>query len=143
MKPHIIILIAVFFMSACESTSFRDKTEDCTYSNCNSIEPMDCDLTVYFTRTSQTPNPRIFVILGDYEDYNVIDTILTNQRDAKDSKSITVSVNFTYTLVAEYFRGDDTIYAIDANYVYKKSRRECDSTCWKVENKIFNLKLKK
>lgn len=146
MRKSIIYLAVLFtlLMFSCENYQKGMYYDDeCDYSNCNGYEPYDVFLDIRFSRTEQTPNPNIYIMLGDFEDMHIIDTIKTDTIENYIFwTEILVPLNYNYTVFAEYFKGDDTIAVIDANFVFKDSYYECDSTCWRVNNENFNVKLK-
>ncbi len=139
-----LILIFSFLIFSCDKKkSFYDDYEECDYSNCISVEPYYADLRISFSRTAENPNPKIYVMRGFFENQNFIDTICTDSlEDYLFYAELFVPLNYNYTLAAEYFVDDDTIWVIDGKYVYKKFYYECDSTCWNTYNTNFNLKLK-
>lgn len=143
-KINVIIVLTALLLNSCNNkmkSYYYD--DDCDYYNCNSVEPFYTYLEIDFSRTLENPNPNIYIMLGDFEDNNIIDTIKTDTiEDYLFSTETSVLLNYNYTVYAEYYVGNDTILAIDGAFVHKESYTECDSTCWKVKNNYFNVKLK-
>ncbi len=143
----IIILIIVFLsiFNACSKNNIKGYyyEDDCDYYSCNSVEPFFVDIDVLFSRTAENPNPTIYLMLGNFEDNKIIDTFYTDSvEDYLFRMDISVPLNMKYTVFAEYYVDNDTIVAIDGDFVHKDSYTECDSTCWKTYNTRFNVKLK-
>ncbi|MBN2890307.1 MAG: hypothetical protein JXL97_00435 [Bacteroidales bacterium] len=143
-KIFLSLSIIALLLSSCENTAksmYYD--EECDYSNCDGYEPFYTYLDIRFSRTNENPNPLIYIMIGDFEEQNIIDTIKTDTiENYMFWTEIEVPLNFNYTVCAEYLIGDDTIMVIDGNYVYKKTHYVCDSTCWDTYNENFNVKLK-
>ncbi len=140
---YILILGLLFVNISCQNNSSVLKSdEDCNYYNCDGNEPFFAVLEIKISRTSETPNPIIYVLEGNFEQANYIDTIETSFFDSNISEiTYTVPLNHNYTLLAEYFRANDTIAVLDKQFVHKKVRTVCDSLCWKVHNTDFDLRL--
>ena len=141
-------IIFIFFavLGACDyHLSLQDEGDGtCDYSSCNTREPHIAVLEVKFTRTPEQRSPRIFLLSGRFEEGNYIDTISTDTVPAYRSYVlIPVDVDHYYTVVGEYLRADDTIYAIDGAYVSKSFYYLCDSVCWEIKGNKLNIKLKK
>ena len=141
MRWLVFVFLAVLI--GCNS-NYKDgwESDDCDYSDCNTVEPVSAFVSIKFTRNEANPNPTIYVMRGFFDNGVIIDTIKTDTVSAFEA-DLTLPVNFQYTFFTKYVDGNDTIIAIDGAYVRKKSRTECDSICWSVENTIFNIKLKK
>ncbi len=148
MKAVSRILILFTFVFGLVSCAYRlgidgDTSDECDYSSCNSQEPTIAVLEVKFTRSLVQRSPFIFLMVGRYEDQNYLDTIKTDTVPAyRDFVYIPVDVNHYYTVVAQYFRDSDTIYAIDGSYVFKTFYYMCDSICWQIKGNRLNVKLK-
>ncbi len=145
MRKLPILLLLVLSLVACNTrlSLMDDGTEGCDYSQCNSQEPQFAVLNVKFTRSIVQRNPNIFLMVGRFEDQNYLDTIRTDTVPAyRDFVMIPVDIDHYYTVVAQYIRGKDTIYAIDGSYVYKTFYYQCDSVCWQIKGYNLNVKLK-
>ena len=142
-KMRWLIFLLLVVLLGCNS-NYKDgwESDDCDYSDCNTLEPVSADISVRFTRNESNPTPTIYVMRGFYDNGVIIDTIKTDTVSAFTA-DLVLPVDFQYTFFTKYIDGKDTIIAIDGGYVAKKSRTECDSICWTVENTNFNIKLKK
>lgn len=137
------IFLFLTILVACNSDYKNNwESDDCNYSDCNTVEPVFADVSVTFTRNEANPSPTIYVKRGFYDNGVIIDTIKTDTVSGFWA-DIMLTVDFQYTFYTKYIDGKDTIIAIDGGYVRKKSRKECDTICWSVENTMFNIKLKK
>ncbi len=145
MKKLFFLLLFVLSLISCTSKLglVDTSSDECDYSQCNSQEPGRVNLEVKFTRSAVQRSPKIFLLLGRFEEQNYLDTISTDTVPAyRDYVLIPVDVDHYYSVVAEYFRGDDTIYALDGSYVFKTFYYLCDSICWQVKGNSLNIKLK-
>ncbi len=131
----ILFFIILTYSISCDNNSnYND--QDCDYTNCITQEPTAAQLKIFFNY-----KPIIYLCIGNYENCIYIDTINTDTIKT-DSLNYWVPFNNKYTVIAQYIRNQDTIYAIDSKYVYKTSYQECDSICWETVNSDFNVKLK-
>ena len=139
----IFLLIIIFFVACAQDNlkDFDDYDDDCNYENCNTQEPFFTDLEIKFTRNAENPSPEIYLLLDKYEDNEIIDTINTDSISG-DIAWINVAIGQYYTVYTVYHENNDTIVAIDGNFVLKETYTECDSLCWQVKNTVFNIKLK-
>ncbi len=141
MKWFSLTLAVLLFVSGCY-TGMQKQTE---YCGCNTEEPSDGLLTVYFTRTEEQRSPDILLLSGFYEENQVMDTIPTDTVPAyRNYTAFSVPVDHYYTVVAVYYRDSDTIYAIDGDYLAKQRYydADCDTICWKISGNNLNVKLK-
>ena len=141
----IYFLLIVSMALSCNTNNFKDFDDDdydCDYSTCNTVEPFYADIKVKFSRDIDNPAPVIYLLSGYYEENKILDTIATDTI-SDNYIYINVAVGHQYTVYTVYKSGNDTIVAIDGNFVTKESYEMCDSLCWEVENTVFNIKLKK
>lgn len=147
MKTQYSLLVLILLFSACSNQvksnydGVSSDYSDCDYYNCDSEEPFSTQIYVKFTRNSENPNPVIYLKNGYYDSGEVVDTFKTISI-AGNVANFNVSLNQQYTVYTDYKLGDKNITAIDGKLVMKKSRVECDSTCWSITNTVFNIKLK-
>ena len=144
-KIFTIIVLLFSIMLSCNKNDTKGyySDDDCDYYSCNSIEPYYVDIDIIFSRTAENPNPIIYLMSGNFEANNIIDTIFTDSIENYLFRTeISVPLNYNYTVFAEYYDGEDTIVVIDGDFVHKESYVECDSVCWKTYNTSFNVKLK-
>ncbi len=134
---YLSVFIILFVISSCNTDSYYSD-EDCDDFICNSEEPFEAILYVNFTKNTENPNPKILLLEGEFEEFNVIDTLSTDE----DKLELNVAINQFYTVVAYYLSGNDTIVAIDGDDVKKKSNSECGYECWKITDGSVNVKLK-
>ena len=145
MKRFFAFLFVILSLISCSKSLglMDDGTEQCDYSDCNSQEPSIAVLHVKFSRSPAQMSPNIFLMIGRFEAQNYLDTIRTDTVPAyRDFVLIPVDVDHYYTVVAQYIRQDDTIFAIDGSYVYKTFYYLCDSICWQIKGNSLNIKLK-
>ncbi|MBN2663687.1 MAG: hypothetical protein JXR68_08570 [Bacteroidales bacterium] len=138
----IIISISVTIFS-CNSSNLKDYDDDCTNFYCETNEPYYTDINIKFSRTTECPNPTIYIMLGHYGEGTIYKEISTDSlEDYIYDIDVEVSINAYYTIYTKYIVNNDTITAIDGDFVYKESYVECDYECWKIKNKHFNINLK-
>lgn len=138
MKSIFYILSLLTLLSACVNSGQYYDEESCADFYCDEVEPYSAYLYISYTKNSQNPDPLIVLMHGTFEDNNILDT-LENENTYFEHEVLT---NNRYTVVAQYFEGNDTILAIDEGYVEKESYYECGYLCWKVKNATINVKLK-
>ena len=140
----IIFLVLLIFASCRFNLLLQDDQEQYSnYFNCNTTEPKVAFLKVKFTRSPNQRNPLIFLFSGRFEEHLILDTLATDTVPSyRDYILISVEVEHFYTVMARYIRGDDTIYAIDGNYISKSFYYFCDTICWEVNGNKLNIKLK-
>lgn len=132
----ILFLIVVSF--GCNKTSNVD-CENPDYSNCNTVEPVDGNLTILVTKQDKNSRVPLTLYQGKFGSpeglifYDTITVVDTN---------VILELNKNYYAIASYQRDGKTIYAVDGVYLKKESRQECDSTCWSVKNSEIDVRLK-
>ncbi len=137
-KKFISVFFIVLFILGCQTNS-RYFENEC---NCFENEPYNVYVNIFFSRTEQTPNPTIWIMAGEFGENNIIDTIFTDTINNNLSHTeYELALNSNYTICAEYLSGQDTIIVIDGGFLSKTHTPNCDSGCWKIMNKNFNVEL--
>lgn len=131
-----IFLFVIF--ATCNSNKYKTEEYDCDYSDCETVEPMVGDFFIKLTINDENSNVPIYIYKGNYEDNNILDTIFSE----KDELYYEADLDKLYTLVAQYYKGNDTILVFDSKNFEKFSTYYCDSLCWTIKPTNFNLKLK-
>ena len=135
---YLILLCSVAFFIGCNKSSNVD-CENPDYSNCNTIEPENGNITILVTKLEKTSKVPLALYKGKFgspEDLVFYDTI------SVVDTSVVLDLNNDYYAVATYLRNGKTIYAVDGVYFEKKSKQECDSTCWSIKNTEIDVRLK-
>ena len=134
------VSLTLFILSCSDWTngSTDDECEDPDYSDCNTTEPISAPLKISLTINDENPKPEIIVYYGDYEDQIIADTLLPDSENFESMQSI----GEEYSLALKYVHEGDTIVAIDGTKLKKKSKTNCDSTCWTVSGGEIDLRLK-
>jgi len=150
MKNKIFIIFILFIVIfSCDKIqndkNYYDDYEDpCEDFSCDTIEPLYAEIEIKFSRTTENPNPKIYIYTDYYENRKIYDTISTDTvADYYFYFYYNVPVNQYYTIVAEYQKGNDTIFAIDGNFLYTEMNVECNFNCWDIKNHNFNVSLKR
>ena len=139
-KKIIYILFAVFItFSACKDfwNESEDECADPDYSDCDTEEPFSVYIDVAVTVNDENSKVPIKIFMGNYEDNNLYASFDTSAVEFE----YLIPVTDKYTFVVEYYKGNDTILAIDACEIRKKSKTYCDSTCWEVNSASLDLTL--
>lgn len=130
-KISVIFLLIIFF--SCEKQNLVFNCSDCTEN-----EPITADLKIKLDPSS-TELVSINVYEGDIEDNILYKAISTAQSET----TVSVTLNKTYTMTAEYHVSGKTYIAMDSvtpGVMYDKN--QCDNPCYFVYNKTVNLRLK-
>ncbi len=149
MKSKLLIFcLLTIFIFSCDKIQnekdYDDYSDDCSGFTCDTIEPLNAYIEIKFSRTSETENPDIYIYTDYYENRKIYDTLKTDSiSDYYFYTYYNIPVNQYYTIIAEYHKGADTIYAIDGDFIYTEMNVECGYNCWKIKNKYFNVSLKK
>lgn len=111
-------------------------TDECDYTNCNTIYPSQGTMTV---RVSETDDGVPIEIYEGFFDTGILfarDTIRSYEKD------YFLAPEMYYTVVAQYKGNDGTINVIDGGRIHVKSTKMCDSNCYSVQDLTINAKLK-
>jgi hypothetical protein len=127
-----------FLAFSCEEISSNSDCENPDYSNCNTNKPVSGQLNIKLTINSENSNVLISIFRGKLEDYNLYDTVTVTS----GSYSTTVDIDHFYSVTATYKSGDKTIIAVDGDDVKSKSKTNCDSTCYSVQDGSIDVRLK-
>lgn len=140
----IIINISLTIFS-CNASNLKDfdDDDDCTNFTCDTIEPFYTNINIKFSRSNEYPNPTIHIISGHYGEGTIYKEIQTDSLENYIFDiDVEVRINAYYTVYTKYIVNNDTITAIDGDFVYKESYIECDYECWQIKNSHFNISLK-
>ena len=113
--------------------------ENPDYSNCNTIEPINGELTVNVTKLDKTSRVPLSLYKGKFG--NPQELIFSDTVTIVDT-SVILSLNQDYYAVATYVQDGKTIYAVDGVYFEKVSQKECDSICWSIKHNTIDVRLK-
>ncbi|NCO54705.1 MAG: hypothetical protein COS14_14155 [Bacteroidetes bacterium CG02_land_8_20_14_3_00_31_25] len=133
-----LMILFVFVIVSCN----KDYNVDCTtydYSNCNTIEPTNADVTITITKQTKDSKVPVWLYKGKYgnsQELIFFDTILDVET------KFNLQLNNDYYAIAKYYKNEKTIYAIDGSYLKKVGKAVCDSTCWIIKGNIIDLRLK-
>jgi hypothetical protein len=132
------LLIILFAASCTENYSSSSDCEDPDYSNCDTYQPKYGQLIIKVDMNSENPAVPIAVYVGKIEDNSLylLDTATS------ELYSISVDLDYYYSVKASYKSGNKTIIAIDGDDVKSKSYINCDSTCYSVHNGTADVRLK-
>lgn len=137
MNKSIIILISlilIIFQSCLDSY----ETEDCDYENCNTEYPDEGTMTV---RVS-LDNNNMEIPIEIYEGYYDNGILMKKDTIYSSSKNYFMDSEMYFTVKAEYNTPSGKISVIDGGRIRVKSRKECDSTCYSINNLDINVKRK-
>ncbi|MBN2681569.1 MAG: hypothetical protein JXR58_03620 [Bacteroidales bacterium] len=139
MKTKKIILLASLIsvlFSFCEV----EDTEcvDADYSDCDTWEPFWGELVISLTINEENTLVPVTIYRGKIEENQIIKQCSIRT----PTLYYEVPLDEYYTVKAQYKNNGQTIYAIDGDRIYKKSRKYCDSTCWEIKGGYFTLDLK-
>ncbi len=129
----LLIAITVLVINSCLDSYDSD---DCDYTNCNTVYPSQGTMTV---KVSLTESGVPVDIYEGYYDNGILlerDTIYSYERD------YLLAPEMYYTVIAHYESTEDTIHVIDGGRIPINSKRECDSNCYSVKDLTVNVKLK-
>lgn len=132
------------FIFACQDASYKDYDDQCANFTCNTTEPFYANINIRFSKSNDYPSPIIYVMTGHYGEGNVFKEIVT---DSLNNYTLDIDVEITlnayYTVYTQYITDEDTVTAIDGDFVYKESYEECGYDCWKTKNTSFDISLKR
>jgi len=137
------MFFALFVVSSCGTEDYKSYDDDCSNFSCITTEPFYTNINIKFTRTNEQPNPTIYIMTGNYGEGNVFRTVHTDSvANYLFDIDVQVPINTYYTVFTRYIKNNDTITALDGDFVYKESYEECGYNCWKIKNRYFNINLK-
>lgn len=118
-----------------------DDSIDCStydYSDCNTSKPTEGRFYMDFTINAENTSVPLIIYKGKLEqnDIIVIDTIVSQHYDTL------LPIDNYYTATAKYKKGSSVIIAVDGGKISRKSKTNCDSTCWEVKTYTADLRLK-
>lgn len=130
-KISVLFLLTTIF--SCEKQPLVFNCSDCTEQ-----EPITADLVIKLDPSSiEIVNVKVYE--GDIEDNILSRTISTSESEA----TVSVTLNKTYTLTAEYHVSGKTYIAVDSvTPGVKYDKDQCDNPCYFVYNKTINLRIK-
>ncbi len=128
----------MLFLISCN----KDYNVDCStydYSNCNTLEPTNADITITITMQNIYSKVPIWLYKGKFGDNQELiyaDTI------SKAETKFNLQLNQDYYAKAEYIKDGKKIYAVDGSFLKKVGKTICDSTCWIIKGDAIDLRLK-
>ena len=137
-KTNIFLIVVILFILSCSKTSTMD-CENPDYSDCNTIEPINGDLTIIVTKLEKTSEVPLSVYKGKF---GSPDELVFQDTVSNVETVLNLLLNNNYYAVATYQVDGKTINAVDGVSFEKKGTVTCDSTCWKVKNSEIDVRLK-
>lgn len=137
MKGFLLMLLVIIgwvFKSCDRPMIDTESCEDYTYETCNLIKPEKSEFIIRLTPGNNNNKTPLKIIKGYLNDGDtILDTAIYDVLFRYP-----LPLNEYYTVVATYFSGNDTIYAIDGSKHILKEYLLCDSTCYVVkEGKVI------
>jgi len=137
-KSNILFLLLFILLINCNPNKYKTEEYDCDYSNCQTSEPILGNLNIKLTVDEKNKEVPLYLYRGYFEDNIIVDTFFAEN----DEININANLNTLYTIVAEYYKNEDTILVFDSNTIEAFSVAYCDSFCWTVKKTSLNVKLK-
>jgi hypothetical protein len=130
------VLLTTVWMS-CEAW-LNDDDLDPAPADCNEIRPTEGHLSVRYTLNADNPMVSIEIYRGDFENH---DLILKDTLPSTNNPYL-LPIDEYYSVVAKYYRGQDTIIVIDGDDIEADETEYSDKSCWSVDNGNIDVKLK-
>jgi hypothetical protein len=143
MRIKILFCVSMLlFLAVVSCKEYNDTSSvDCNtydFSDCYTSEPYDGRMYVKLTINDENPKVPIAIYQGKLEEN---DLYLTDTVDNEYYDTL-LPIDHFYTIIAEYKRNGEKIFAVDGDEIKKSHAKICDSTCWDVQTGSVNLRLK-
>ena len=138
----LLLLLASGVWNACTENSVElPDVEDCehySYSDCNTVEPVDAPVRFIFTINNQIHHVIFTVYRGTIDEGSVFFTDTTSDSDL----DYYLDVNEYYSAIATYEVDGKQIKVVDGGKLVKASKKVCDSVCWNVNDLVLDLSIR-
>jgi hypothetical protein len=133
----VLLFVFALVISEFDETVSDEDCETYNYSDCNTIEPFEAELSMAFSISKNIRMVPFEIYKGSIEE----NIILLKDTAWSSKVKYTLEIPEYYSVRARYVIDGKTIYTVDGVKMDKKSVQKCDSICWKDSNKELDLTL--
>ncbi len=137
LKKHLVLIYLILVgLSIASCSEYSDV--DCEYydyHDCDTKEPSNLELNLYFTINQEIQSVPFEIYQGTVDE----GTLLLRDTAYDHEVVYSMPVPNTYSVRAIYSKQDRTIYVVDGDKMKAKSQVRCDSTCW--ESTVYKFDL--
>lgn len=128
----IIFVLLVFAIPSCEDPDDYDCDE------CLSERPGVGDLKIKLTINHENPEVPVTVFFDNINGHIIVTDIVNTEMYYVEE----LPLKQYYVVQAKYLVGNDTIYAIDDDFMEPKESYTCEETCWIIKGDVIDVRLK-
>lgn len=128
-----LILAILLLGSACNIENGCDPSQVCLQT-----APEEGQLWVQVNYDSENPQVLLTVFQGEIDHGAVVSSELVNSEDV----FYTLPTQTYYSATARYFRGNDTIFALDGGDMKVLQGVNCGQDCWEAKTVKLDVRLK-
>jgi len=134
------LLLIILLSISCNKGTFDNSDVDCytyDYADCSTTRPYEAEVNLIFSINNDFNWVPFEIYKGTVDKGELL------LRDTAWNSKITyvMPIPETYSVRAKYERNGQIIYAIDGAELKASSKQICDSICWSVDIKDFDLML--